>query len=182
MFPLTAIFSVVSGWFTSGGSWIKWAGIGILLVIVFAAGALHWNDYQRAKHDAAAYKTLYDGAVSDLRNAAEIERQNIEAWDRERASLKKDLALSARVSSARLDRMHTLAGQIAQLKKIERPDHEKDCPIHPAVAAAFDILREQATGPEAGSDPEAGSEDEDPATGIAPVHGRSADSSEAVER
>ncbi|MCJ2164657.1 MULTISPECIES: hypothetical protein [unclassified Pseudodesulfovibrio] len=182
MLSLTSIASIVTGIFSSSWGWLKWALLAALAAALITALALHWNDYQHAKHNAVYYQDKWDQAQADLLQAASIARQNAEAWAMERSRLEADLELSARVSAARSDSLNKLAGQIAQLKKITRPDHEKDCPIHPAIVAAFDLLRGEDAGTADGPDSEAGGEDPDPAAGAAMVPGRAATSPLVYER
>jgi len=168
---VNSVASTVAGLFTSSWCWLKWTLIAAGAAALIGILALLWHDYQSAKSDASRYKTLYEETLTDLHQAANIARRNAEAWDAERQRFQADLKLSAEVSATRLDRLNKLTGQIARLQRIERPDHEKDCPVHPAIVAAFDMLREQDAGTADRADPESENRDPDAAgrTAVVPT-------------
>lgn len=159
---LISLGSTAASW--AGG--LFGSGVVKLVLAGLLAGLLTllWFDYQDAK-DAASrraeqVKTLNETVRTMARASGEEARKSAER----EAALRADLELSARVSQARRTALLELQEQLASIHCIERPDHEKNCPLHPAVVAAFDILRGEAGTIRSGHDPDRNA-DLDPAAG-----------------
>lgn len=173
-------------WGATAWSWASGLTGSRLVKLVLAgllAGllALLWLDYQDAK-DAASrsaeqVKTL-NGQVRTMAKASGEEARKSAARE---AALQADLELSAQVSKERREALLNLTDHLASIQAITRPDHEKNCPLHPAVVAAFDILRGEASGVRIGHD-QNGNPDAFPASGAIDVQPGSGGAAQGHDR
>lgn len=124
-------------------AWIvgKVVAFGVVRALMWVAGAATaaavfwlWNDYQDAK-----------ARVVDLRGQVEkvvaIQKESLALAMLREAQLRADLATARATSERRTADAAALRADIERIRSIERPDHEKACPIHPAILTALDQLR-----------------------------------------
>ncbi len=120
-------------------SWLGGLGIGtiiksLLCGLVAVVAIWTWNDYKNLRTENAALIVQRDRILAahkeNLRQALKIQKQ-----------LKADLEAQAQIADERAKKTASLARQVTALKKIERPEHEKNCPIHPAIVYAIERLR-----------------------------------------
>lgn len=124
----------------------KVAGIGlqalIKWVIVAAAGVAlswMWNDYQGLRGENATLAAQRD-------QIADTHRAEMEKAHRIRERMQEALELQKTIAAERMASNQKLSRQVSDLRKIKRPDHEKKCPVHPAIVYAFSQLRSKISG------------------------------------
>lgn len=132
---ITSAFSSITGLFSN--TWVKLIVVAILCGLIVVLGFLLKQETERA----AVMEDRYFAALAESERLVMIMEGNAKAAAEEVAKLKADLVLSAQVSRERQASNKKLSRQIARLQRIERPEHEKSCPVHPAITAAFDIMR-----------------------------------------
>jgi hypothetical protein len=93
-----------------------------------------WQDYQGLRDKNATQAAQIDQVVST--HNIEMERAH-----RVREQLQAAIDLQVGIATKRMESNKKLSRQIASLQKLERPDHEKNCAVHPGIVFAFDQLR-----------------------------------------
>jgi uncharacterized protein HemX len=129
--------------FAIAGKWVlgKVVSFGLGKALMWAAGAVAsavvvwmWNDYQDAKARVVNLRTQVEALATANRDA--MERGLIRE-----AQLRSDLATARATSQRRADEAASLQADIDKIREIKRPDHEKACPVHPAIGFALGRLR-----------------------------------------
>ncbi len=132
------MFSLIAGLFTN--SWLKWAGVAILCGLIVILTYM----LKGATERAAVAEDRYLAVVVDMNQMSKIAQAERKKAITIIAKKDEDLALSAEVSEGRRVQLIKIYGQVAHLKTIARPEHEKNCPVHPAYAAAIGFMRGEA--------------------------------------
>lgn len=98
-----------------------------------------WQDYQGLRNENAAL-AAQRGQIAD------IHRVEMEKAHRVRERMQAALDLQKTIAAERMASNRKLSRQVLDLRKVERPDHEKKCPVHPAIVYAFSQLRGKIPG------------------------------------
>lgn len=107
--------------------------IGVACAATTAAGMWLWHDYQDAKARVAVLQV----------QKAELIQTYTEAERRHQlvaAQLRSDLVTARATSQRRADETQSLQAALQRAGRIERPDNEKACPVHPGILWAVDQL------------------------------------------
>lgn len=139
----------VKTFFTSKINIVLVAMVAVLVVMIGGAGLYLWSDYQKAKVAVVQYKTSLDSATIAIESLAANDAKNAARIVSQELRHEQDLLDMEGRYQQKIKRMETVAEQVATIQNIERPEHEKDCPVHPAIVASFNILRKRvanATG------------------------------------
>lgn len=117
---------------------------GVVIVALITGGFL-WSvtNYHRLKKQNLELSSMVQRMTAEIKAESERHQEEISKAEKIRDSLKADLELQAKISNDRARKTATLTKYVEDIRKIERPDHEKNYPVHPAIGGAFDRLRSE---------------------------------------
>lgn len=128
------MWTMIISWLSRIGikSVVKWLFVGTIGV----AAVWMWRDYQSLRDKNATQ-------AAQIEQVSTTHQIEMERAHRIREQMQRALDMQVTIAAQRMVNNKKLSRQISKLQKIERPDHEKKCPIHPAIMFAFDQLRSE---------------------------------------
>ena len=142
---LSVAWSAVTAFFSGTTTKLVLIAVGVSIVALVGYGcSMFWADYNSAKADVILYKEKLAGAELSLKmTVADSAEKVMQLADQERRH-RQDLVDQQKRYKQKIEILQTVNNDITTIKNIVRPIDEKNCPVHPAIIASFDILRERS--------------------------------------